>query len=42
MGDSYLYDDVVILKNLANIKERDLLNRDEADITNLSMLAVYN
>ena len=37
-----LYDDVNILKNLANIKDRDLLSRAEADITNLSMLAVYN
>lgn len=42
MRDPYLYDDIDILKNLANIKEHDLLCRAEADITNLSMLAVYN
>lgn len=42
MRDPYLYDDVDILKNLANIKDCDLLSRAEADITNLSMLAVYN
>ena len=42
MRDPYLYDDVDILKNLANIKDHDLLSRAEADITNLSMLAVYN
>jgi len=42
MRDPYLYDDVDILKNLANIKDHDLLSRSEADITNLSMLAVYN
>lgn len=42
MRKPYLYDDVDILKNLANIKDCDLLSRAEADITNLSMLAVYN
>ena len=42
MRDPYLYADVDILKNLANIKDHDLLSRAEADITNLSMLAVYN
>lgn len=42
MRDPYLYDDVDILKNLANIKDSDLLSKAEADITNLSMLAVYN
>ena len=42
MRDPYLYDEVDILKNLANIKDHDLLSRAEADITNLSMLAVYN
>ena len=42
MRDPYLYDDVDILKNLANIKDHDLLSRAEADITNLSMLAVYH
>ena len=42
MRDPYLYDDVDILKNLANIKDHDLLSRAEADITKLSILAVYN
>lgn len=42
MKDPYLYDDADILKNLANIKDHDLLSRAEADITNLSMLAIYN
>lgn len=42
MKDRYLYDDIDILRNLANIKDRDLLSRAEADITNLSMLSVYN
>jgi cell filamentation protein len=42
MRDPYLYDDADILKNLANIKDHDLLSRAEADITNLAMLAVYN
>lgn len=42
MRDPYLYDDEEILKNLANIKDRDLLSRAEADITNLSILAIYN
>lgn len=42
MRDPYLYDDVDVLKNLANIKDGDFLSKAEADITNLSMLAVYN
>ncbi|MEG0292108.1 MAG: Fic family protein [Anaerovoracaceae bacterium] len=42
MSDPYLYDDVDILKNLADIKDGDLLSRAEADITNLAMVAVYN
>ncbi|MFV0516942.1 MAG: Fic/DOC family protein [Aminipila sp.] len=42
MKDPYLYEDIDILKNLANIKDSDLLRRAEADITNLSMIAVYN
>ena len=42
MRDPYLYDEVDILKNLANIKDHVLLSRAEADITNLSMLVVYN
>ena len=42
MRDPYLYNDVDVLKNLANIKDKDLLAKAEADITNLSMLAIYN
>lgn len=42
MRDPYLYDDVDVLKNLAGIKDQALLSRAEADITNLTMLAVYN
>lgn len=42
MRDPYLYDDVDVLKNLANIKDKELLAKAEADITNLAMLAIYN
>ncbi len=42
MRDPYLYDDIDILKNLANIKDKQLLAMAEADITNLAMLAIYN
>ncbi len=42
MRDPYLYGDVDILQNLANIKDRKLLAKAEADITNLAMLAIYN
>lgn len=42
MRDPYLYDDTDILKNLANIKDKELLAKAEADITNLAMLAIYN
>ncbi len=42
MRDPYLYDDVDVLRNRANIKDKDLLARAEADITKLTMLAVYN
>lgn len=41
MRDPYLYDDVNVLKNRANIKDAELLKRTEADITNLAMSAVY-
>lgn len=41
MRDPYLYDDVDVLKNLANIKESKLLRTAEADITNLTIAAVY-
>ena len=42
MRDPYLYDDVDVLKNLANIKDAELLRTAEADITNLAMTAIYN
>ncbi len=42
MRDPYLYDDVDVLKNLANIKDKTMLTKAEADITNLAMLAIYN
>lgn len=42
MRDPYLYEDVDMLINLAGIKNRALLTKAEADITNLCMLAIYN
>ncbi len=42
MLNPYLYDNSNVLKNLANIKDKDLLKKAEADISNLSMLALYN
>lgn len=42
MRDPYLYDDVNVLKNFANIKNPELLRKAEADITGISMAAVYN
>lgn len=42
MRDPYLYEDVDVLKNRANIKDADLLRIAEADITNLAMTAIYN
>lgn len=33
MRDPYLYDDVNVLKNLAGIKDAELLRKAEADIT---------
>lgn len=41
MRDPYLYDDVDVLKNRANIKDSDTLRKAEADITNLAMSAIY-
>ena len=37
MRDPYLYDDVNVLKNLADIKNSELLRKAEADITGLAM-----
>ena len=42
MRDPYLYDDVNVLKNLADIKDTELLRKAEADITGLSMAAIYD
>lgn len=42
MRDPYLYDDVGVPKNLAEIKDADLLHKAEADITNLAMTGLYN
>ena len=36
MRDPYLYDDVDVLKNRANIKDSNTLRKAEADITDLS------
>lgn len=41
MRDPYLFDDVDVLKNRANIKDAQLLRKAEADITNLAMSAIY-
>lgn len=41
MRDPYLYDDVNVLKNRANIKDVETLRKAEADITNLAMSAIY-
>lgn len=41
MRDPYLYDDADVLRNLAGIKDGKVLRAAEADITNLSMAAVY-
>lgn len=41
MRDPYLYDDADVLRNLANIKDAELLRLAEADITNLAMAGIY-
>ena len=41
MRDPYLFDDVDVLKNRANIRDNALLHTAEADITNLAMTAIY-
>jgi len=41
MRNPYLYDDVDVLKNRADIKDYDLLRKAEADITNLTMSVIY-
>lgn len=42
MRDPYLYDDVDVLKNLAGIKDSDILHKAEADITSLTMAGIYS
>ena len=41
MRDPYLFDDIDVLKNRANIRNNALLHTAEADITNLAMTAIY-
>jgi cell filamentation protein len=40
MRDPYLYEDVPVLRNLLNIKDTDVLERAEADITSIKLLVV--
>ena len=42
MRDPYLYPDVNVLINRAGIKDPEVLRKAEADITNLSMTAIYD
>ena len=42
MKDPYLYEETNVLRNLANIKDRECLRAAEADITNLAMACIYN
>lgn len=42
MRDPYLDEDADVLKNLASIKDPELLRKAEADITNLAMTGIYN
>ena len=42
MRDPYLYPDVNVLINRAGIKDTEVLRKAEADITNLSMTAMYD
>jgi len=41
LRDPYLYDEVDVLKNLADIRDKELLRKAEADITSQAILAVY-
>jgi cell filamentation protein len=40
MKDVYLYDDVPVLKNLLNIKDEELLEKAESDITYIRLLDI--
>lgn len=42
MRDPYLFNDTDVLINLAGIRNNDLLRLAEADITNLTITAIYN
>lgn len=42
MRDPYLYDDADVLKNLADIRDSELLHNAEADITSYTMAGIYN
>ena len=42
MRGPYLYDDADVLINLANIKDPDILQEAEADITNLAITCISN
>lgn len=41
MRDPYLYEDVAVLKNLANIKDNEKLRQMEGDLTVIGMAVVY-
>ena len=41
MRDPYLYEDVDVLKNLANIKDNENLRQMEGDLTVIGMAVVY-
>ena len=40
MRDPYLFEDSPVLKNLLNIRDADLLERAEADITSVKLMVV--
>jgi len=42
MRDPYLYEDVPVLQNFADIKDAELLHKAEADITSITMAGSYN
>lgn len=42
MRDPHLYEDAPVLKNLAGIKNADLLHKAEADNTSITMAGIYN
>lgn len=42
MRDPYLYEDINVLKNLANIKDATLFHKTEADIANCTMAGIYH